>query len=370
MPFGRNNPAIATIQERYPLTKKGSTKQTWHIALDMGDLDLTYEPGDSIGIYAENDPTLVEHLLEAMQAEGSEEILPKKAEAPLSLRSFLTSHANLSRITSKFLTLIDRDERLRYLLDPTKKPELRAFLSENDPLHLLREYRSGPLNLQEVCDHFGPLLPRFYSVASSKKTTPTKLDLTVALFSWMQNGEKRFGVASHFLCNLAELKTTPIPLYVQPAPHFRLPEDHSRDIIMIGPGTGVAPFRAFIQERAQSSASGNHWLFFGERNRSSDFFYEEEWKSHQNLKLDAAFSRDQKEKVYVQHKMLEEGAELYRWMQGGAHLYVCGDAKEMAKGVETVLLSIFQEHGNFSLDEAKRKLKDLRKSGHYCLDVY
>ena len=367
--FDRNYPAIATIKERYPLTKESSSKQTWHVTLDVKNTDLAYHPGDSVGILAQNDPALVDHLIEAMHAKPTDLIIHKRTGEKHTLHAFLSYHANLSRITSPFLKLIhEYDESSKELMQSllSDKPKLRAYLSENDPLHLLRDYAHCKLPIQEVCDQFGPLLPRFYSVASSQCTQKDTLDLTIALFTWMQNDEKRYGVASHFLCHLAEIEKTPVPLYVQPAPHFHLPSVHDTPIIMIGPGTGIAPFRAFMQERAHHSATGNNWLFFGERNQKSDFFYEKEWATHKNLKLHTAFSRDQEEKVYVQHKMLENAKELYTWLQNGAHLYVCGDAKEMAKDVDKALHQILTEQG----EDAKAYIKALKKEGRYKLDVY
>ncbi|MBS0628832.1 MAG: sulfite reductase [Verrucomicrobia bacterium] len=363
----------ARIKDRYPLTKAGSTKQTWHITLDIAGLPIDYHPGDSIGIYAKNDPMLVAHLIEAMQSEPSALITHKRSGQELTLVEFLTHHANLSRIGSSFLRLLherDPSPRIGSLLQPENKEDLRTFLAETDPLGLLREYAKCKLPLQELCDQFGPLLPRFYSVASSKRVQPDTLDLTVALFTWTQGDEKRYGVASHFLCHLAEIDKTPVPLFVQPAHHFRLPEDHSADIIMVGPGTGIAPFRAFMQERQHHSAKGSHWLFFGERNKNSDFFYEREWQEHPNLKIHTAFSRDQDEKIYVQHRMLENGAELYEWLKNGAHLYLCGDAQEMAKDVEKTLHQILCTHGQKSDQDAKNHLKELKKAGKFLLDVY
>lgn len=372
--FDRNNPAFATVIDRYPLTKEGSTKQTWHITLDLQENDLEYLAGDSIGICPQNDPILVEHLINAMKADPNDNIIHKRSGKTLSLQNFLTYHANLSRITSSFLKLIhecettvEKKEEIAGLLND--KNCLRSFLAERDPLMLLKDFASSNLPLQEVCDQFGPLLPRFYSIASSKYLNNNTIDLTVALFTWMQGDEKRYGVASHFLCHLAQLGKTPIPIFVQPAHHFRLPSSDT-DMIMIGPGTGIAPFRAFMQERAFHGASGKHLLFFGERNRSSDFFYEEEWKNYETLRLHTAFSRDQTGKIYVQHKLLENGADIYSWLENGAHLYVCGDAKVMAKDVEKTLLEIIHQHGNLSIDEAKSYLQTLKKQGRYLLDIY
>lgn len=373
--FDRNSPAYVTIQDRYPLTKKGSSKQTWHVTLNLEAIDLDYSPGDSIGIYAQNDPILVDHLIQAMNASPDQIINHKRSKEKMTLHTFLTYHANLARITSSFLKLIHEWEpdhakkgQISTLLE--NKEVLRSFLHEKDPLCLLRDFSQTKLPLQELCDQFGPLLPRFYSIASSKKVYQNTLDLTVALFTWMQGDEKRYGVASHFLCHLAKPRETPIPIFVQPARHFQLPSTLHTDLIMIGPGTGIAPFRAFLQERHFHGATGKHWLFFGERNRASDFFYEEEWKIYQNLRLHTAFSRDQAEKIYVQHKLLENAAEIYSWIERGAHLYVCGDAKEMAKDVEKTLLDIIAVQGKFPEDQAKAFLKSLKKEGHYLLDVY
>ena len=373
----RNHPVSVLIKDRWSLTKEGSTKETWHVILDMSSVDLDYEPGDSVGIFGQNDPLLVEHLINALGENPETLIFHKRSGKRLSLRDFFTHRANLARVTSPFLRLIYECEtcpeikgKIQDLLDPGNKPALREFLAEKDPLNLIKDFPTAKLPLQEFCDQFGPLLPRFYSIASSKGVDPSTLDLTVALTTWMQNGEKRHGVASHFLCHLAEIGKTRIPLYVQPAPHFRLPQDHTKDIIMVGPGTGIAPFRAFMQERQKQGSTGRHLLFFGERNKKSDFFYEDEWKNHPNLLLHTAFSRDQEEKHYVQHRILEEGNRLYQWLQDGAYLYLCGDAKAMAKNVESALLTIVEKEGNMSSEEAIDYLKILKKEGRFLTDIY
>jgi len=366
----RKNPLSVRIKERYPLSKEESSKQTWHVSLDLDGHPLEYLPGDSIGVLPKNDPILVDHLIEAMGGNPEAVIREKKTGEELSLKTFLTSHANLSRVTSSFLKLLDQQEEISFLLAEENKPQLRAFLSRHDPLSVLREYGRDSAPLQELCDRFGPLLPRFYSIASCPKAKAGELDLTVALYTWEQNGDKRYGVASHFLCHLAEVGETNVPIFVQPADHFRLPEDHSTPIIMVGPGTGIAPFRAFMQDRDHHGATGKHFLFFGERNRATDFYYEEDWQGYENMVIHTAFSRDQESKVYVQHKLLAEGEKLYDLLEGGAHFYVCGDAKEMAKDVDRALHQIVQEHGSFSAEEARGYLKGLRKAGRYLLDVY
>lgn len=376
----RLHPAKITLKERYLLTGEGSSKHTFHVVLDLKNSPIHFKVGDSIGIYPENDPILVQHLIHAMKASGDEPIVDNRSKTTYTLRAFLTSKANLSRLTSSFLKLFyeyepshDKKNDLQRLLQPDNKPLLSQYLHSHDPLDLFKEYANATLPLQEICTQFGPLLPRFYSVASSQVWNKDEVHLTVALFTFSHSGQQRFGVGSHFLCHLAHPEETPILAYVQPSSHFTLPKEGSTPIIMVGPGTGVAPFRAFMQERISTKAQGKNWLFFGERNRSSDFFYEKEWMDlvHAGkLKLDLAFSRDQEEKIYVQHRMQENGKELWQWLQEGAYFYVCGDAHRMAKDVETTLLQIAQEQGNMSEEAAKLYIKTLRSEKRYLADVY
>jgi sulfite reductase (NADPH) flavoprotein alpha-component len=376
----KTNPFQATLKERFLLTKSSSTKKTYHVTLDLKNSEISFNGGDSIGIFAQNDPLLVQYLLDAMKAKGDEIIQDPKSLKPLSIRDFLMFKANLSRLSSSFLKLIyeyetvhDKKNQLSHLLQSENKPILSEYLATHDPLDLLKEYSEVKAPLQELCIQFGPLLPRFYSVASSLKMSPGEVDLTVALFTFTHGGEQRFGVASHFLCHLAEPHHTPVPIYVQPAHGFTLPSDPHTPIIMIGPGTGVAPFRAFLQERICQGASGKNWLFFGERNRASDFFYEEFFLSlqaEQKLRLDLAFSRDQQEKIYVQHRLYENKADVWAWIEEGASLFVCGDAHRMAKDVEAMLRKIIQEEGNLNEEGAKAYLKNLRSQKRYLLDVY
>ena len=377
---GRHHPIHSFIKERFPLTKTGSTKQTYHISLDFDQMPIRFKVGDSIGIYAQNDPRLVQHLIEAMNAKGDEQIKDPRSEALLSLWDFLTHKANLSRLTSSFLKLFyececehDKKNQLHHLLLQDNKPLLSQYLNTHDPLDLFKEYSEVQAPLQELCNQFGPLLPRFYSVASSQLIHPNEVHLTVALFTFTHQGEQRYGVASHFLCNLASIGKTPVPIYVQAAHHFTLPSDDNVPIIMIGPGTGVAPYRAFMQERIAKGANGKNWLFFGERNRKFDYFYEDDWTqwtSQGKLKIDLAFSRDQTDKIYVQHKMLENAKELWAWLEEGAYFYVCGDAHRMAKDVETTLQQIVQEQAAISEEAAKAYVKNLRTQKRYLADVY
>lgn len=378
--YDRMHPFPAKIKERFLLTKSGSTKKTYHVSLDLSGSGIRFKVGDSIGIYGRNDPLLVSHLLNAMKASGDEIILDPKTGQPITAREFLSAKANLSRITSSFLKLMyeydpshDKRNHLHRLLEQENKPLLSQYLATHDPLDLLKEYEEVTAPLQELCAQFGPLLPRFYSVASSLHSIPNEVHLTVALFTFSHSGQQRFGVASHFLCHMAEERKTPISIYVQPCTGFTLPENPDIPIIMIGPGTGVAPFRAFMQERLALGATGKNWLFFGERHSAYDFFYEDFWQELVNtdfLRLSLAFSRDQEEKIYVQHKMYEQAADLWKWITDGAIIYVCGDADHMAKDVEHMLRLIIKEQGRMTEDEAKAYLKSLRTQKRYLLDVY
>ena len=347
--FSKANPFIATLKERYLLTKKGSSKETYHIVLNAS---LPFNVGSSIGVFAQNDPKFVKEYLDALHATGNELITESRSGTQMTLLQFLASKANLSRLTSGFLKL-----------SPHKhyEPIAKEYIASHDPLDFLRE--NPQLPLQDVCNQFAPLLPRFYSIASSHTVYPNEIHLTVALFKYNHGKEMRYGVASHYLCHLAELNTQ-IPIYVQPSTHF-FPSPPDVPMIMIGPGTGVAPFRAFLQEH-----KGKNWLFFGERNKAADYFYQHEFENNPNLRLSLAFSRDQAEKIYVQHKMLEEARDLWQWIQNGAYLYICGDADHMAKDVQHALHQIAMQQGNMTEDEAKAYFKKLKKEDKFQLDVY
>lgn len=376
----RLHPAIATIKDRYLLTKQGSTKHTFHVTLDISKAPVHFKVGDSIGIYPQNDPILVEHLIKAMKANPEDKITDPRSNTVMSLWNFLSFKANLSRLTSSFLKLFyecdqvhDKKNTLHRLLQQENKPLLTQYLASHDPLDLIKEYQEVNAPLQDLCAQFGPLLPRFYSVASSQLLNKNQVDLTVALFTFTHQGEQRYGVGSHFLCHLATPNATPVPIYVQPAHHFTLPSDDNMPIIMVGPGTGVAPYRAFMQERIFKGASGKNWLFFGERNRKSDYFYEDEFEKMRTdgkLRLSLAFSRDQNEKIYVQNRMYENAKDLWAWLLEGAFFYVCGDAHRMAKDVEHTLQRIAQEQGNMSEEASKAYVKSLRAQKRYLADVY
>ncbi len=341
------------------------------MTLDLPAQDLPFAVGDSVAILPQNDPHTVERILNTLHFSGEEPISDPKTKSTLPLRSFLLTKANLSKAHSRFLSLLSEcGAPIHPLLEDKERLNL-ALLSHNI-LDFLRLHEPTRLSPQKLADSLLPLMPRFYSIASSSKVFPNEIHLTVSFLSYVQQGETRHGVASYFLCRGADLESTSIPLYIQPSNGFCLPSPDD-SIILIGPGTGVAPFRAFLQERLADQAKGRNWLFFGERHRAHDFYYEPfftELVKQNFLRLDTAFSRDQAEKIYVQHKLQEHGASLWDWLQSGAFLYVCGDAEKMAKDVDSALEHIAVKYGDLSSEDARLYLKRLRKEKRYLLDVY
>jgi len=361
--FSRTSPYLSRIQERSLLTGLGSTKKTYHIVLEVEENLFPYKAGDSIGVIPQNDPEEVDAIIQRVKCLGTEEIRHPKLSHILPLRDFLLHHVNISRVNLPFLKLVNPSQ----ILD---KPALTNFLHHHTLLETLSLF---PLDNTAHFTQLMPLLPRFYSIANSSLVFPNEIHLTVAFISYNLNGQLRKGVGSHFLCILATPGVTPIPIYLQPSNLFSLPKNPNASIILIGPGTGIAPFRAFLQERIAMQSLGKNWLFFGERNRASDFYYESffnELMSLGKLRLDLAFSRDQNEKIYVQHKMYEERKSLWSWLSDGAYFYVCGDAEEMAKDVDAMLHRIVKEEGNMSEENARLYVKNLRLEKRYLTDVY
>jgi sulfite reductase (NADPH) flavoprotein alpha-component len=278
------------------------------------------------------------------------------------------------RVVAERQTNLVKKHALETLLQESQREACKVYLVNHEVWDFLEANEEVCFSSQDLADLLMPLLPRFYSISSSQKFVGEEVHLTVAPLEYESNGQLRRGVCTHYLCSLAELHKPSVPVFIQPSHGFHLPENPEIPMIMIGPGTGIAPFRAFLQERLYHHQSkGKHWLFFGEWNQAHDFFYEEEWKEFCNrghLRLDLAFSRDQEHKIYVQHKMWEQGKELWRWLEEGAHLYVCGDAQRMAKDVEAMLQAIVIEFGKKESQAAKNFLKHLRQEKRYLRDVY
>ncbi len=330
------------------LNKPGSTKATYHLVLAGM---LPFQPGDSVGVLPENNPAVVEEIVGLV---GNDTVTDPKTNAHVLFSDHLLKKANLSKCTSTLT------KRLEVNLDP-------PF----EVIDLLRR-STTKVSCQELCNLLLPLMPRFYSIASSSHMFPEEIHLTVASLTYTVHKELRHGVGSHFLCHRAVLGQTGVDLYVQPSNGFTLP-DPMAPMILIGPGTGVAPFRAFLQERIALRHGGKNWLFFGERNQATDFYYEDFFRGLERegrLRLDAAFSRDSEEKTYVQHKLWEQRRDVWQWLQEGALVYVCGDAEKMAKDVEATFVRIAGTEGGLDSVQAREWLKALRKERKYLQDVY
>lgn len=370
--YTKNNPFLTQIKARYSLCKEGSQKNTQHIVLDLKGSNINYQVGDSIAVLPNNDPHVVQKILEALKATGQETVQEKNGDKVWNFREFLTKKANLISLSRKFVSeLAQRQTHL------SKKQQLDAQQKEySETRHLwdaLIENQEVSWTPQEIAHLVMPLLPRFYSIASSMREVGEEVHLTVVGLEYTLNDQVRQGVCTRYLFNEVGLNERVIPIYIQPQHGFTVPEDGNTPIIMIGPGTGVAPFRAFMQERSHRGDSGKNWLFFGERHREHHFFYEDYWKeleSRGKLRLSVAFSRDQEHKVYVQHRMQEHASEIFRWLEEGANFYVCGDAHKMAKDVEETLLRIVMEQGRHDEENAKKYVKKLRTDKRYLRDVY
>lgn len=381
--YSKTNPFPAKLTENRLLNQPGSAKETRHFIVDISGSGLSYTVGDSLGVFATNRPREVAELIETLGASGDELVSPAmlKLEEPITLHEALSSRLALAAPTKKILDALtekvtDAAEKakLEDLLDPEKKDVLKVWLEQRAYIDILQEFPSGKLSPQELVDLQRKLMPRLYSIASSPKVSPAGVHLTVAIVRYETNGRDRVGVCSSFMADRVVDNETPVPVFVSNS-HFGLPEDHAdRDIIMVGPGTGIAPFRAFMQERVAVGAKGRNWVFFGDQHAATDFLYEDEWNDYlaqgQLAKLDLAWSRDQAEKIYVQDKMRTNGAELWAWLQGNGIFYVCGDAKRMAKDVDQALHDIAAEHGGMSAEDAVAFVKQLKKDKRYQRDVY
>jgi sulfite reductase (NADPH) flavoprotein alpha-component len=380
--YTKDRPFAAKLTENRLLNKPGSAKETRHFVVDLRGSGLRYKAGDSLGVFASNRREEVDEILQRLGATGNELVSPVqlKLTEPIPLREALTDRLALAKPTRKIIETLaakatspDGQAKLAGLLAPESKDVLTGFLEQREFVDLLTEFPSAKLTPQEFVDHLRKLMPRLYSIASSGRVFPSDVHLTVAIVRYETNGRERVGVCSSFLSDRAQLGTTPVPVFVSDS-HFGPPADGTKDCIMVGPGTGIAPFRAFVQDRVATGATGRNWLFFGDQKRGTDFLYEEEWQQYlakgQLTRLDTAFSRDQLLKIYVQDRMRENGAELWAWLAGGGHFYVCGDAKRMAKDVDTALHDIIAQHGGMTPEQAVAYVKQMKKDQRYQRDVY
>jgi sulfite reductase (NADPH) flavoprotein alpha-component len=374
--YGRGSPVSARMAASVPLTAPGFEREVRHVVLDLGDSGLRYDPGDSLGIWPRNNPDEVELLVAILRAKGSETVtLPDGAV--VAAREALGRECNLRAPSDALYALLAREtkddadrSRLAKLAEDDSQAET---LGVHDVLDALLEFPSARPSIGEFVAALGRMQPRMYSIACSQKRHPREVHLTVSVLRYEKNDRRYQGTGSSLLAeHLGPGRT--LPVFVQRAHAFRLPADLSAQVIMVGPGTGIAPFRAFLQERAAAGAAGRNWLFFGNQRRDVDFLYQaelEELAVKRVLdRMDLAFSRDQTSKVYVQHKMIEAAKELWRWLSNGAYLYVCGDASRMAGDVDHALQQIAAAEGGMDSAAAKRYVADLAKAGRYQRDVY
>ncbi len=376
--YSRKNPFPALHPVNRKLSGEGSGKDTRHHEISLAGSGLHYEVGDSLGLFATNDPALVQEIITAIGATGDESV-PGSDGQPKSLRAALTSDYIITQPSKEFLKAITEKAGpaladLRDLQnDPAQKKALEDYLWGLEFIDFLNAHHTVAWGVEEFVKTLRKLQPRLYSIASSLKANPESVHLTVATVRYESHGRKRQGVASTFLAQRWESGST-AGVFVHTAKHFRLPENLDTPVIMVGPGTGVAPFRAFLQERKATGAKGKNWLFFGEQTRAKDYLYEEELAALQAdgtlSRLDVAFSRDQAQKIYVQDKMREAGAEFWAWLEAGAHFFICGDGARMAKDVDTELHKIAETHGGKTPEEAAAYVEAMKKEKRYKKDVY
>ncbi|MGF1530465.1 MAG: sulfite reductase flavoprotein subunit alpha [Puniceicoccaceae bacterium] len=378
--YTKDAPFLATLRENRKLNREGSAKDTRHFVVDLTGSGLTYTCGDSIGILPENSPHSVEALITAGGFDPEELVTVPKVEEPVSLREALTRYLAIAAPSKKalqtFLDTTSSESEKEFLTDLLAKENAettKLYLENREYLDLFIEFPGVRLSGVQLVALLRRLVPRLYSIASSPMLYPDEVHLTVAVVRYETNGKSREGVASTWLSDRVTLDDPRVPVFISNS-HFGIPADPQTDLIMVGPGTGVAPFRSFIQEQKARQGTGRCWLFFGDQHQVSDFLYEEEFAaalSDGSLhRLDTAFSRDQEQKVYVQDRMRENGRELWEWLEKGASFFVCGDASRMARDVDTALHQIVAEHGNLTPEEAGAYVKKLRSDKRYQKDVY
>lgn len=370
--YDKRNPFPATVLENIAIVSRHSSKETRHVELDLSGSGLSYQPGDALGFVPKNDPAVVEQLLEATGLSADAQVTVKNETVPLAeaLASRFEITIGSPRFVEQWAKLSEAAE-LRALVTADAAERVR-YLEQHHIADIVRRFPVAGIETDALLTGLRPLQPRLYSIASSQAAVDEEAHLTVAPVRYQLHGSNRGGVASTQIADRLAMGDT-VPVYIQENPHFRLPGGDV-PIIMVGPGTGVAPFRAFLQEREARAAAGRSWLFFGERNLRSDFLYQIEWR--QWLKdgvltnLDVAFSRDTAEKIYVQHRMLERSRELYAWLEDGAHFYVCGDEKAMSRDVHEALLRVIETEGGHSREAAEDYVRRLSSEHRYQKDVY
>ncbi|MFQ1777178.1 assimilatory sulfite reductase (NADPH) flavoprotein subunit [Aeromonas veronii] len=366
--YSKENPFPARLSVNQKITGPDSTKDIRHIEINLADSGITYQPGDALGVWFDNDAELVNEVLALTGLSGDE------ATAHGTLRAALSSHFELTRLHGGFITrLADISDNAALKDLAGDKAQVNALVASAQVVDVLKRFPTA-LTAEQLIGLLRPLTPRLYSIASAQSEVEEEVHLTVGVVRYRQeDGTVRSGAASSYLADRL-IEDGEVRVFVEHNDNFRLPANPDTPIIMVGPGTGIAPFRAFMQEREAQGAEGKNWLFFGNPHFTQDFLYQVEWqryvKSGLLSKISLAFSRDQANKIYVQDRLREAGLELYQWLEAGAHFYVCGDANKMAKDVQEALLDVIAEHGHKSREEAEEYLSELRRAKRYQRDVY
>jgi sulfite reductase (NADPH) flavoprotein alpha-component len=371
--YNKKRPFKAEVLTNQKITGAKSTKDVRHIELSLEGSGLIYEPGDSLAVITKNPPQLIEELLKTLGFSGDEEV--RIQGAIFTIRNALRTKLEITALNLRFLEVyaeLANSQDLRNLLRLDHQAELSDFLETRQIIDVVREH-TAIVSATEFAASLRKLMPRSYSIASSLLANPDEVHLTVTSVNYQAFGREHWGAASTMLANQTA-EGDKISVFVESNPRFRLPVDGQTSLIMIGSGTGIAPFRAFVEQRTELGATGKNWLFFGDRSFHNDFLYQLEWQrflKHGTLhRLDVAFSRDQADKIYVQHRIEEHGAKVYKWLQQGAAIYVCGDAKHMANDVHDMLVNVLVVHGRHNTASAEGYLKDLRRADRYQRDVY
>jgi len=369
----RERPFEAPVLANDRITARDASKEVRHLEISLEGSGLSYRPGDSLGVWHDNAPAIADAVAALIDADPGETVAVDGQSA--TLREWLVRQREVTRLTRPFL--VQHAERgghraLAGLLEPGREVELRELLKDLQLLDVLQQY-PAKWSAEDLVKALRPLAPRLYSIASSQSVVGDEAHLTVAVVDYLRNGQRRLGAASSHLAGLVG-DDVRVRVFVEPNDRFRLPEDPARDVIMIGPGTGVAPYRGFLQEREAQGASGRNWLVFGARHFASEFLYQVEWQDAMRKgvldRIDLAFSRDRTPRSYVQDRLRDRGADLFAWLEGGAHLYVCGDAEHMAPDVHAALREVIGVHGGLDPEAAEAYLRRLGDERRYLRDVY
>lgn len=369
--YSKQNPYQATLLASQKITGRRSGKDIRHIEIDLEGSGLTYQPGDALGVWYENDPALADALAARVGLDGNESV--EVDGESMTLKQALISKFEITaanpQLVARYAELSGSKKLEKLVAD---KDKLRSYAGQTQVIDVLAEKKTK-LAAEQLTGLLRRLTPRLYSIASSQEEVGEEVHLTVGVVEFDSGDETRRGGASSYLSHRVE-EGDSVKIFVEGNNHFKLPADDNTPVIMIGPGTGIAPFRAFVQERDNRGAKGKNWLFFGDRTFTEDFLYQVEWQKYLKAgvvtQMDVAFSRDQVEKVYVQHRILEHAAQVWQWLQEGAHVYVCGDANHMAKDVHEALITVVEQQGGQGREQAEQYWNELRKNKRYQRDVY